>query len=110
MFGLIRLGITAIVSGSSFPVHLVSILGILTSFFSLLGCLSIIAIKIFSSKAIPGWASMMTAIAFSSGIQLFCLGMIGEYIARIYDEAKSRPLFIVESVREKNSRSQIKAA
>jgi len=98
LFGLLNLAVTALLSFSSTPVKLVSVLGLLCACGALLAGTSIVAIKLFSSAAIPGWASMMTAMFFGSGIQLLCLGIIGEYIARIYDEVKQRPLYLVERV------------
>ena len=43
-----------------------------------------------------GWASIMVAIVFFSGVQLISLGIVGEYLARIYEEAKNRPMYIIE--------------
>ena len=48
----------------------------------------------------------MSALAFGSGIQLLCLGIIGEYIARIYDEVKERPLYLVDTVLENSTQPQ----
>jgi polyisoprenyl-phosphate glycosyltransferase len=105
-FGLINLALTAFLSFSSTPVRMVSVLGLVCSVASVVSGCSIVLIKLFSDKAIPGWASMMTALAFGSGIQLLCLGIIGEYVARIYDEVKGRPLYLVEKVLSKKSQSR----
>ncbi|MBI4404525.1 MAG: glycosyltransferase family 2 protein [Deltaproteobacteria bacterium] len=98
LLGLLSLAITALVSFSSRPVRLVAIMGLLASICSITAAVVFVSIKIFTEKAIPGWASLMTSMAFASGIQLLCLGIIGEYIARIYDEVKQRPLFLVDRV------------
>lgn len=98
MLGLVNLAVTAIVSFSSKPVRMVSFLGLVASACAVLFALTIVSIKIFTPLAIPGWASIMTLIAFASGIQLLCLGIIGEYIARIYEETKQRPLYWVDRV------------
>jgi polyisoprenyl-phosphate glycosyltransferase len=100
VYGLINLAITAIVSFSSRPVRLVSIFGLCASAFSLAFGLCIMGIKVFSSYAIPGWASMMTLSAFGTGVQLLCIGIIGEYVARIYEETKQRPLYLVDEILE----------
>lgn len=97
-FGLINLAVTALLSFSSTPVKMVSVLGLFCALGSILGGMTIVGIKIFTDKAIPGWASLMTAMSFASGIQLLCLGIIGEYIARIYDEVKQRPLYLVDRI------------
>lgn len=101
--GLLNLAMTAFLSFSSTPVKFVSLVGILCSVGAIVSSFAIIFLKFFTERAIPGWASMMTAIAFGSGIQLMCLGIIGEYIARIYDEVKDRPLFLVDKILSKTS-------
>jgi glycosyltransferase involved in cell wall biosynthesis len=102
-WGLFNLAITAILSFSSMPVRMVSVMGLAASGGALISGMGIVGIKLFTDKAIPGWASMMTAMAFGSGLQLLCLGIIGEYIARIYDEVKERPLYLVEKVLSKKT-------
>lgn len=101
-WGLISLAITAFISFSITPVRLVSLMGLLCSIIALGSGITFIAIKIFTPLAIPGWASVMTLIALSSGIQLLCLGMIGEYMARLYEEVKGRPNYIVERVLDRH--------
>ncbi len=101
--GLIHLAITAFLSFSSTPVRLVSIFGLIASVIAIFSGSVIMGIKIFTNLAIPGWASTMSALAFGSGIQLLCLGIIGEYIARIYDEVKERPLYLVDRVLENSA-------
>jgi glycosyltransferase involved in cell wall biosynthesis len=97
-WGLLSLAITALLSFSNLPIRLVSFFGLLCSLSALTAGLVFIGLKIFTTWAIPGWASMMTALAFASGIQLLCLGLMGEYIARIYEEVKQRPLYWVEAL------------
>ncbi|NBX69502.1 MAG: glycosyltransferase [Proteobacteria bacterium] len=101
--GLINLAITAFLSFSSTPVRIVSVMGLMASVVAILSGSVIVGIKLFTSLAIPGWASTMSTLAFGSGIQLLCLGIIGEYIARIYDEVKERPLYLVDEVLEQGS-------
>ncbi len=104
MGGLVSLAITACLSFSHLPIRMVSLLGIISSFVALaFGC-GIIAVKIFTVRAIPGWASIMTATAMGSGIQLLCIGLMGEYLSRIYQEVKSRPLYFVGEVIEKGAK------
>ncbi len=98
-WGLIQLAITALLSFSIVPIRMVSLFGILCSAVAIGAGSTIIAVKLFTDLAIPGWASMMTTVFFASGIQLLCLGLIGEYVARIYEEVKQRPLYLVGSIK-----------
>lgn len=94
--GLGHLGLTALMSYSSAPIRLVAMIGATCSIGSVIGGLFIVAIKLFTNRAIPGWASTLSLIFFASGLQLFCLAILGEYVARIYDEVKQRPLYWVD--------------
>jgi polyisoprenyl-phosphate glycosyltransferase len=107
MKGLLHLAITAFLSFSSAPVRLVSVIGLIAAAFATLSGTIIVGIKLFTALAIPGWASTMSALAFGSGIQLLCLGIIGEYIARIYDEVKQRPLYLVDTILETSPSSKV---
>jgi hypothetical protein len=53
-------------------------------------------VKLFNLAAVPGWASIVIPLYMLGGIQLLCLGVIGQYLAKIYSETKARPRFIVE--------------
>ncbi len=97
---LFSLALDGIVSFTYFPLRLTSFIGILISIFTFLFALWVLYIKLFTNKFIPGWASTLLPILALGGLQLFFLGLIGEYIGRLYSEIKKRPLFIV---REKYS-------
>jgi len=87
------LAFDAIFSFSYKPVIYVSIAGFLLALASVLYGLRIIIIG--KSPVAPGWASLFVAILFLSAVQLISIGIIGQYLARIYDEIKSRPQFVV---------------
>ena len=93
MFGLALEGIT---SFSSIPLRFITFLGLFV--FVISGFLGLWALwlALFTSKTVPGWTSMVVPVYFIGGIQLFCIGVIGEYIAKIYLEVKARPRFIIE--------------
>ena len=93
MFGLALEGIT---SFSSIPLRFITFLGRFV--FVISGFLGLWALwlALFTSKTVPGWTSMVVPVYFIGGIQLFCIGVIGEYIAKIYLEVKARPRFIIE--------------
>jgi dolichol-phosphate mannosyltransferase len=92
---LFSLALDGIVSFTYFPLRLTSVIGILISVFTFLAALWVLYIKLFTSEFIPGWASTLLPILALGGLQLFFLGLIGEYIGRLYSEIKKRPLFIV---------------
>jgi len=92
---LFSLGLDGIVSFTYFPLRLTSLIGILISGLTLISAFWVLYIKIFTDKFIPGWASTLLPILALGGLQLFFLGLIGEYIGRLYIEVKHRPLFVV---------------
>lgn len=98
-WGLVRYAIDGIINFSQVPLSIASLFGIVMTGVSFLMLVIIIMRKFFvADSSIDGWASMICAIIFVGGIQLFCLGITGQYIAKIYMEAKHRPHYIaVES-------------
>ncbi|SQB97317.1 Uncharacterized glycosyltransferase ykoT [Helicobacter fennelliae] len=87
-----------ITSFSITPLRIVSVLGVL--FFMVSACFGgyVLFIKIFTTKAIYGWASTLILMCFFSGVQLLSLGIMGEYIGKIYLESKKRPRYFIEEV------------
>jgi len=93
---MISLAVNGITSFTEIPLKIITILGIFVSFFSFgLAAWALIA-KLIHSASVPGWASIVIPLYMLGGIQLLCLGVIGQYLAKIYAEAKARPRFIVE--------------
>lgn len=92
MFSLALDGIT---SFSNAPIRLISFFGIVLFFLSLLGLGYAIYIKFFLRAVVPGWTSLMVIMFFFSGIQNLALGIIGEYLSKVYLETKQRPLYII---------------
>ena len=76
------------------PIRLVTGLGFFISLASFIGIIWVLLTKLFG-VTVSGWASMACAIFFMGGVQLLCLGVIGEYIGKIYNETKARPRFII---------------
>ncbi len=87
--------IDGITSFSTFPLKVCMYVGFLVTTVSFLKGLWTIYRTLFFGVDVPGYASLMTAILFFGGLQMFCLGIIGEYIGRIYTETKQRPIYIV---------------
>jgi glycosyltransferase involved in cell wall biosynthesis len=85
----------AITSFSSLPLKIWSYLGLAISLFAFLFAIFLASLKIIRGIDLPGYASLMVAVLFFGGVQLISLGIIGEYLARMYSEVKGRPLYLV---------------
>lgn len=92
---LVRYSIEGIVSFSQIPLNIASWLGISCTGISILAIMVISVRKIFWGDPVQGWASNMCVMIFLGGIQLFSLGIIGQYIGKMYTEVKKRPHYIV---------------
>src|SRR5215212_2939455 len=92
---MIRLAMNAITSFSYLPLQLATYVGFTLAFLSLIGIILAIGLRLSGSDAFHGQATTLVSVLFLGGIQLIFLGIIGEYLGRIYDEVKGRPLYIV---------------
>ena len=100
---MLRLALDAVISFSNVPLRLTLNLGFAISLLSFVIGLFWLGLKLFGMYTVPGWASIVVAIMFLGGVQLLMTGIIGEYLGRIYEEVRRRPLYFVRDVR--NSRS-----
>ena len=94
IFALLSLSLDGILSFSYAPLRLASIFGILMCLCAFAGMVLVVYIK-FDQHVFPGWASTLLPIIFFGGVQLLVLGIIGEYMGRLYTEVKGRPIFSV---------------
>lgn len=92
---LFKYAIDGILNFSQVPLNISSWFGISMTFFAALMMIFIIVRKFLFGDPVNGWASLICVIIFIGGIQLFCIGIMGQYIAKIYMETKKRPHFIV---------------
>jgi len=93
---MIRFSLDGITSFSYKPLKLASLLGFLLSFVSAIWMIVVLYLKLFTHSTVTGWSSLVMAVLFFNGVVLMMLGVIGEYIGRIYDEVKQRPLYILK--------------
>jgi len=97
---MLHFAIDGITSFSVKPLKIISNLGILISFLSVLGLVYALVSKLLNA-ATPGWTAIVASIWLLGGIQLLCIGVLGEYIGKIYSEIKARPRFVVEKLLRK---------
>jgi hypothetical protein len=93
--GLYKLAVEGIVSFTSIPLKVWSYIGALVSIFSFMYGIYLIIKTIISGVDVPGYASIMVVLLIMSGLILLSLGVIGEYLSRIFVEVKQRPAYIV---------------
>ena len=96
---MIKFALDGITSFSDVPLKLATWLGYLTSFLALLYLCSVFVQKAMGFT-VQGWATIMVAVLFIGGVQLISLGIIGEYIGRIFNETKPRPLYVIDTIYE----------
>jgi dolichol-phosphate mannosyltransferase len=92
---MLKLALTAITGFSYVPLQLATYLGFVSAGISIITIPVVIVLRIIGSQSFYGQATTLIAVLFFGGVQLISLGILGEYIGRIYDEVKGRPLYIV---------------
>ncbi|ARZ64980.1 glycosyltransferase family 2 protein [Bacillus wiedmannii] len=95
-FKLMDLAIEGITSFTTAPLRLASFMGFTVSFLAFIYMIWIIIKTLMYGESVSGYPSMMTAILFIGGVQLISIGIIGEYLGRIFNETKQRPLYFVD--------------
>jgi polyisoprenyl-phosphate glycosyltransferase len=97
---MVRLGFDGVIGFSTAPLRFALTIGLLIAGGSVLYGITLIAMKLAGAGSyVPGYASLLVTITFLSGVQLTVIGMVGQYVARIYDEARARPLYLVREAR-----------
>jgi glycosyltransferase involved in cell wall biosynthesis len=93
---MLVLALDGITSFTAFPLRMISMMGLLVSVISACMIAWVLWVKLFTTQALPGWASSVIPIYFLGGIQLLSIGVLGEYVAKIYFETKRRPRYFIE--------------
>lgn len=93
---LTELAITGITSFSDVPLRIWGFIGFIISVISLIYAIYIITVTLIFGADLPGFPTLVVAIMFFGGIQLLSIGILGEYIARIFTEVKQRPNYIID--------------
>jgi glycosyltransferase involved in cell wall biosynthesis len=95
---MLSFALDGIISQSSFPLRLSFLLGISISFLSFLYGAYAVYQKLFNEKVIAGWTSVIISVLFLGGVQLTMVGIIGEYLGRVFDQVRGRPRYIISDI------------
>lgn len=93
---MLRFATDGILSFSTKPLQLSVALGMASAALSLIGIAYALFLRIFTNTWVEGWTALMIAVLFIGGVQLVSIGILGEYVGRIYSEIKKRPLYVVQ--------------
>ena len=99
---MFRLAINAVTSFSYFPLQVATFFGFASAGLAIIAIPPVMYLRVTGSQAFFGQATTLIAVLFLGGVQLISLGILGEYVGRLYDEAKGRPLYIVREAPEDN--------
>jgi polyisoprenyl-phosphate glycosyltransferase len=95
---MLNLALDGIASFSTVPLRLLAGLGVFSAILSFVGILYALILRLFTHIWVPGWTMLFIGMLLIGGLQMISLGIVGEYVGRIYDEAKRRPLYITRAV------------
>jgi glycosyltransferase involved in cell wall biosynthesis len=95
---MLALAMDAVTSFSVVPLRLITATGIVVFLMSALVVVWTLWIRLFTDQAVPGWTSTILPIYFLGGLQILCIGIIGEYLGKLYQETKARPRYIIEKL------------
>jgi glycosyltransferase involved in cell wall biosynthesis len=107
---MLALAWQGVTSFSVAPLRAITTLGLLVSLLSLSMGVWALGVRLFTDYAMPGWASIVIPLFLLSGVQLLSLGLIGEYLAKVFAETKRRPLYFVEQVAGGTDRDMVRTA
>jgi polyisoprenyl-phosphate glycosyltransferase len=103
---MLRLAINAVTGFSYFPLQVATYMGFFSAGLSIIAIPIVIIGRLAGSQAFFGQATTLIAVLFLGGVQLISLGILGEYVGRLYDEAKGRPLYIVRKDLDRSSKDK----
>jgi dolichol-phosphate mannosyltransferase len=92
---MLHLAVDGILAFSTVPLRFGLYAGVLSGIISFFLFLHVLFVKYVENDAVPGWATILACVLFFGGVQLFILGIMGEYIGRIFEETKGRPLYLI---------------
>jgi dolichol-phosphate mannosyltransferase len=102
---MLRFSVDGVTAFSSFPLRLSSYMGLFAAIACIPYAVWAVYSRLFTNNAAQGWASVIVAVLFLGGVQLIAIGILGEYLGRIYEEVKGRPLYVAREIVGTTSRS-----
>ena len=97
-FSLLNYAVEGIIGYSTKPLRIATFFGVFTAFASMVYLIVVVLQKLIAGIDIPGYATIIVLILFLGGMQLFCLGIIGEYVGKIFEQSKDRPIYITKEI------------
>jgi len=94
---MLKFAMDGVVSFSTVPLRFATWLGVACGFAALCVAAWAVASKLWGQPTVPGWATIMLAVSVTASAQLLMIGILGEYVGRIYEEVKRRPLYVVDA-------------
>ena len=107
---MLALAADGIVSFSIIPLRFVTLIGFISATIAFLGILYTFFVRVFTHSWVRGWAMSFIGMLFMSGVQMLSLGIVGEYIGRIYTESKQRPLYLLRPAQKRNHPTSVPTA
>ena len=102
---MLNLALDGVVSFSTVPLRVLALIGLASALLALLGIIYALVVRLFTHSWVAGWAISFVVVLFLGGLQMMSIGILGEYVGRIYTETKQRPLYIARSVLERTSKN-----
>ena len=96
MYQLFQYSLEGIIDFSDAPLKIATLVGGFSCLISILGLVFVVIRALLYGDSVAGWPSLVSIILMIGGIQLFCLGIVGKYIGKIYLETKHRPLYVIK--------------
>ncbi len=103
---LVKYALEGIISFSTSPLRFSTYIGFISSIISIIYLIVVVMQKLFCGIDVPGYATIVVLVLLLGGLQLFCLGVLGEYFAKMYIQAKNRPVYIIKEHLKDNTKTQ----
>ncbi|HEX3683050.1 MAG TPA: glycosyltransferase family 2 protein [Bryobacteraceae bacterium] len=107
---MVKLALDGILSFSTVPLRVLALIGVASAALALIGIVYALVVRLFTHSWVAGWTISFIGLLFLGGLQMISIGIVGEYVGRIYTEAKHRPLYVARSVLHRRADAPVFAA